>query len=685
MEDAAAVVGGLWLSYLFPLFYIAIAAGAVTHIDLLLERPIELPFLSNVKLPLLAFFVLAPLIFLVSHAYTMAHFVILSEKAKRFHRLLLAQIEGRQNDAKSEEEAREVRAGLRLQLPSNIFVQFLAGPDEMRSGAFGLLLKTVVWATLAILPVALFLLLQLQFLPYHDWRITWIHRAALLFDLALVWWLWRKILSGRGELTRFSVWVKWAAPLLGGSASLVAFWFSWFVATFPGEWQTAPLSYVAALEPESLNRAIFSVETPTAFMRARSGPKVLAYSPSWPANILWLREFNVYEALKVDGRSKVDWKEHSIVLQGRHLENAVLDFSDLGRVDLRKADLRGASLNWARLQGASLEWAHLEGASFSEAHVEEASFAGVHAQGASFGGAHLQGASLEWGELQGALFVQAHLQGASLEGAELQGASFLWAELEGALLGNAHLEGASLDQTNLQGASLTSAYLQGASLALAQLRGSRLDLSLLWRTNWGEIKLDWIKPFRIGNADWRPLRHYGSPWTDQAYADLKRVMESIPAGGAREAALQRIARLDCRNPDKDLASCDPSSKPPQRVEQLRTMLSQPDVAEPQSLATSLRELVCSGDGEAIFILRGMATKEKGSVSFPLLFDAQTKAPVLIDEIMSPACPLSRVLSDEDRTTLLAIKQHAQEISSLWLSPNKEPPFPLPKWMLNSSP
>jgi hypothetical protein len=55
VEDAASVSGGLWLSYLFVLSYIAIAAGAVTHEDLLLERPVKLPFL-NVELPLLAFF-----------------------------------------------------------------------------------------------------------------------------------------------------------------------------------------------------------------------------------------------------------------------------------------------------------------------------------------------------------------------------------------------------------------------------------------------------------------------------------------------------------------------------------------------------------------------------------------------------------------------------------------------------
>ncbi len=79
VEDAAVVSAGFWLSYLFVLFYIGIAAGAVTHRDLLLENAVKLPFLK-VELPLVAFFVLAPILFIVSHAYTLVHFVMLGAK-----------------------------------------------------------------------------------------------------------------------------------------------------------------------------------------------------------------------------------------------------------------------------------------------------------------------------------------------------------------------------------------------------------------------------------------------------------------------------------------------------------------------------------------------------------------------------------------------------------------------------
>ena len=78
VDDAASVGGGLWLSYLFVLFYLAIAAGAVTHADLFLENPVKLPFL-NVELPLIAFFFVAPILFLFVHAYTLVHLVFLTE------------------------------------------------------------------------------------------------------------------------------------------------------------------------------------------------------------------------------------------------------------------------------------------------------------------------------------------------------------------------------------------------------------------------------------------------------------------------------------------------------------------------------------------------------------------------------------------------------------------------------
>jgi len=183
--DAAGVGAGLWFSYLFVLFYFAIAAGAVTHRDLLLENPVKLPFL-NVELPLKAFFVLGPLVFLIVHAYVLLHFVLLAGKVGALQAELQVQIAGD-----------ESRARLRRQLPSNIFAQSLAGPHEVRTGIIGFLLRLIIQISLAAGPIALLMLFQLQFLPYHnEWITTW-QRIAVVIDLGLLWLLWPPIARGQ--------------------------------------------------------------------------------------------------------------------------------------------------------------------------------------------------------------------------------------------------------------------------------------------------------------------------------------------------------------------------------------------------------------------------------------------------------------------------------------------------------
>ena len=226
VDDAAAVSGALWFSYLFVLFYFAVAAGAVTHVDLFFENPVKLPFL-NIELPLLAFFFLAPILFLIVHAYTLVHLVMLTDKAKRFH-------QGLHDTERSVTAA--ARENLQWQLPSNIFIQFLAGPAEVRNSAFGWLLRAIGWVTLVIAPILLLLTMQIQFLPFHSSFVTWTHRVALFADLVLLWWLWRKVLSGsetnHPRRHPSPVWT-----VLGLNLSAIVFLFSWATATFPGELQ----------------------------------------------------------------------------------------------------------------------------------------------------------------------------------------------------------------------------------------------------------------------------------------------------------------------------------------------------------------------------------------------------------------------------------------------------------------
>jgi hypothetical protein len=136
---------------------------------------------------------------------------MLTDKAKRYHQVLDEQISNDKtlpDDVRKRNEA--IRAALRRQLPSNVFVQFLAGPKDLRDKPFGYLLRFIAWVTLVVAPVLLLLMMQIQFLPFHSRFIAWTQRRALLADLVLIWWLWRKILGA-------NAWpVLGAALIVGG-------------------------------------------------------------------------------------------------------------------------------------------------------------------------------------------------------------------------------------------------------------------------------------------------------------------------------------------------------------------------------------------------------------------------------------------------------------------------------------
>jgi hypothetical protein len=134
----------LWLSYLFVLFYLGIAAGAVSHADLLLKNPVKLPFLS-IELPLLVFFSLAPVLFVITHAYTLVNLALLADRVREFHKELGDQLAA---DPSLQPRAPKIRSIWARQLPSNIFVQFLGGPNEIHKGGLGQILEAILSVTL---------------------------------------------------------------------------------------------------------------------------------------------------------------------------------------------------------------------------------------------------------------------------------------------------------------------------------------------------------------------------------------------------------------------------------------------------------------------------------------------------------------------------------------------------------
>jgi hypothetical protein len=143
LDDAAGMSRNLWLAFLSFGTYLAVAVGSVKHVDLFRETPIKLPLL-DVTLPLVAFFVVAPLLLLIFHAYLLLNLRLLVDNVLRYNRMMEA--------AKLTPEDED---SFRLLLTNFPFVQLLAGTSDSRKGLVGSVLTVIVWITVVFAPVVL--------------------------------------------------------------------------------------------------------------------------------------------------------------------------------------------------------------------------------------------------------------------------------------------------------------------------------------------------------------------------------------------------------------------------------------------------------------------------------------------------------------------------------------------------
>ena len=202
------------------------------------------------------------------------------------------------------------------------------------------------------------------------------------------------------------------------------------------------------------------------------------------------------------------------------LQGAVLESAQLQGAYLMNARLQGAILESAQLQGANLLAAQLERADLASAQLQGTYLMNAQLQGANLYQAQLQGAVLESAQLQGAYLESAQLQGANLASAQLQGANLNQAQLQGAVLLDAELERADLASTQLQGANLMDAQLQGANLMNAQLQGANLLAALLQWANLASAQLQGAN-LRYAQLQGADLRHAQLQGTNLYMAKLQ--------------------------------------------------------------------------------------------------------------------------------------------------------------------
>jgi uncharacterized protein YjbI with pentapeptide repeats len=618
-----------WLIYIGLMSYLLITVAGITHKDLLLNADIPLPILQ-IKIDLTRFFLFAPILLLLIHIGVIGQLVLLARKALEFA-----------SAVRMLEVTDQRTHPLRLELDNFFFVQALAGPE--RSPIVGFLLNAMSWLTLVVLPVALLAYVQVAFLPYHDPAITWVHRLALLGDIAFMTLVGVFLLHSETSFLRAflhtSVYHPLGVLVTAGLLAAVAAG-SLFVATIPGE-------RVDRYGP------LFGR---TAGSGAQNGMLGAA-----PLLGLVRRNLTVVDAdLVID--KDVTAGEPTLSLRGRDLRFARLDRTDLHQADLTGANLdgaslvgadlrnvwmgcadlgemlltdsrraagcasaRGANLSKSRLNEARMAGADLTGARLDEARLDGAQLAQATLSGASLTSARLDRASLSGADLSGANFLLASLQGADLSGAKLQMADFGSASMQAANLSLASLEGATLRDAEMEGATLAMARLIGADLAGARMQGSDLTRTIVWRTT----------PPGGENA---------------AFADMAQIKIQPPAEGdlvAMKAGIDRLedASLRARLDDGMAPLMDPArnaawaSSPEHQLWQ--GFVASPDPAGADGyksrLTDYLMRLMCRSrfaDGAVAtgVARRAMAPGFKGDM------------PAISDKLKAADCPASSAMS-----------------------------------------
>ena len=197
VNDSATRVSAIWISFLVFSLYLLIAATTVTQSQLLLAAPLKLPVL-NIDLPLWGFFFLAPILFVILHAYVLLQVLLLGRTSASYNTAV-------SRAGLSPEE----NASLRQRLANTLFAQIFAGSPREREGFVGSLLRAIVWITLAIVPILILLAFQFSFLPYHSHIATWTHRLLILFELAAFFLIWPLALDARKDFQ----WPKFGADI----------------------------------------------------------------------------------------------------------------------------------------------------------------------------------------------------------------------------------------------------------------------------------------------------------------------------------------------------------------------------------------------------------------------------------------------------------------------------------------
>ena len=481
-DGAKAAQAGALLFALVGVYLLATAFSASDE-DLLRGRAVTISQIGA-SLPIEFSFAIAPFVFVFLHVYSLARYDMLTANVRQF----LAELTRTVASETDRERCRQLLANVE-------FVQALVAPRG--SPLYSPVWRWLVISILAIFPVGVLLIVQINALRYQSWPITRTQQLALAIDLAALVlffhrnWLIRPAPAAMSSVRRFAK-LAWLPAVIMGLNLLY-------------------MNVVSAEADAELvrfkGRPAFSFKFVNAIL---INPLDSALCPLLGRGCRFLR---------VEYRTLVDhvWDDKAIIdLRDRDHKNQIKN----SLAAIEGLVLRDRSLRFAMFYKSSLFAADLTGADLRNAELVS-----TRMSGAILSEAQLKGADLRWAELQGAV-----LFGARFPEARLMGADLNWAQLPGADLRGAQLIGANLSGADLQGADLSGAQLQCADLTGTKLAASDLSRARLWLAD-----LDGDSDFGFSdlqNAD------FEAPPTDDEKGKLRALFEAIPDGNTKERVNQ---------------------------------------------------------------------------------------------------------------------------------------------------
>jgi len=478
VADISESARKLFVVMLAACLYSWLTIATTTDVNLITNRASSpLPIIQT-SIPIVGFYVVAPLLLLCVYFYF--HFY-LQKLWEELGSLPAIFPDGRRLHERSDPWLLNdlVRAHLPLLKANRPFMSYF-------QQAISILLAW--W----ILPVTLFLFWG-RYLPRHDYRWTTLHVALLAISItgaARLYKLAADTLRG-AERRPFAGMRTLKQPRAYAAASMFFVTAVVFMLVSVGAiggvppdrdpWWGGTKSGVWGLVPRAM--ALVSYSPFANLGGADISIKPLNWTGKNESELDFVKgaQFREHTNLRYANMRAVFLAKAEIA--NADLRGADLDFTDLSRANLNGAYLNGAHLLEAHLTGALLNNADLSGANLRGARLHEAQVIQTHLNNAALSNALLTGANLKYSDLSRADLNNAYLEGTRLLGARLNNAELIGAELSGADLSGAVLSGADLFGADLTGSSLTGADLTEADLSGAQLRASRLRAAHLVKAN----------------------------------------------------------------------------------------------------------------------------------------------------------------------------------------------------------